>query len=304
MLYAYMNDDIFYISELYSLYKFQSPKLAHYCFNWRSGFFIIKKGEVITMRTIVIANNKGGVAKTTTSLCLAAGLREKKKKVLLIDLDMQQNLALTCGVDVVEDLDGSSLYDVFHGKADINNCLFQIFDNIADLDILVGGINLIYADEDRKINEDSLNKALMNLDKQYDFIVIDTPPSITTSTKMAIKAADDLIIPIRPDVYSLWGIGSLDGFIQDVNPDINKAGLLLVGLDERTRLSKVLLESAKSAADGIGTKLFKAMIHNGVAIPESQLNKTTLFKYAPNSRVANDYMAFVNEYLKGAKKHG
>lgn len=299
-----MNDDIFYISELYSLYKYQSPKLAHYCFNWRSGFFIIKKGGVITMRTIVIANNKGGVGKTSTSLCLAAGLREKKKKVLLIDLDAQENLRYACGVSD-EDLQGSSLYEVFYGKANINNCLFQIYDNISDFDILIGGDSLDDLEEDKRVKEDILIKALQNLSVNYDYIVIDTPPALHNKmTKAALTAADDLIVPIEAASFSRQGLYKLFRAIRQINPNINVAGLLLTKIKENTNISKGYIELFQNDAKEYGTKLYKAMIHNGVAIPESQTMKQTIYQYAPNSTVAKDYMNLVEEYLKGVKKNG
>lgn len=250
------------------------------------------------MKVIALANHKGGVGKTTTSLCLAAGLREKKKKVLLIDLDAQENLAFTCGISE-KDLEGSSLYDVFHRKAKIENCIFQIDDDIADFDILVGGMELRNADKDSKLNIDSLYNALMNISIDYDYVVIDTPPSLNIITSMALKAADDLIIPIQPSPYSLQGIGSLNGFIKNVNPDITISGLLLVGINERTNLGKEFIDIYSKAAGNMGTKLFKTMIHSSVSIPESQVNKTTIFKHAPNSTVAKDYKNLVKEYMKG-----
>ena len=255
------------------------------------------------MRIIALANNKGGVGKTTTSLCLAAGLKEKKKKVLLIDLDAQENLAYTCGIDN-DDLEGHSLCDVFHGKANINNCVFQIDDDVKDFDILVGGIELRNADKDKKIDADSIKKSLLGLNDSYDYIVIDTPPSLNVLTESAIKAADDLIIPIEPSPYSLQGIGGLYGFITSVNPGINIVGLLLTGVNEKTNLGKTFIDIYKTAAKKIGTKLFKTMIRSSVAVPESQVNQTTIYKHAPNSKVANDYKAFVAEYLKGVKKNG
>lgn len=250
------------------------------------------------MKIVALANNKGGVGKTTTALNLAAGLREKKKKVLLIDLDPQQNLTLTCGVDMENDLDNSTLYDVFFSYADINDCLFQIYDDIADFDIIVGGVGLA----DKTLKPERLSAALQRLDKEYDYIVIDTPPSLNSITKMAIKAADELIIPVQPNKYSLWGIGRLYEFIQKSNPDIKIAGLLLVGINERTNLGKNYIEQYNDAAKAIKTKLFKAMIHNSVAISESQDYGRTIYKHAPRSTVAKDYMDLVTEYMKGGKR--
>ena len=251
------------------------------------------------MKTIAIANHKGGVGKTTTALLLAAGLREKKKKVLLIDLDMQQNLSLTCGIDSENDLYGSSLFDVLVAKrkTNINDCLFQVYEDTPDLDILVGNIS-----EEDKLKEDDLKNALLGLNKAYDYIIIDTPPALNIITKMAIKAADDLIIPVQPSKYSLYGIGNLYAFIQEVNPGINIAGLLLVGINDRTNVGKKYINDYKEIAKEIDTKLFKAMIHNSVAILEAQNNDTTVFKHAPRSTVAKDYKAFIDEYMKGNKK--
>lgn len=250
------------------------------------------------MKIVAIANNKGGVGKTTTALNLAAGLNKKKKKVLLIDLDTQQNLSLTCGIDLVHDVENSTLYDVFYGYADINNCLFQIYDDTPDLDIIVGGVGLA----EKELKPKRLTAALQKLEKQYDYIVIDTPPSLDDITKTAITAADDLIIPVQPNPYSSWGIGRLYTTIQNANPNINIAGLLLVGINERTKLGQRYIEDYTAAAKKINTKLFKAKIHNSVAIPDSQDYGKTIYKFAPRSTVAKDYMDFVTEYMKGSKK--
>lgn len=255
------------------------------------------------MRTIVLANNKGGVGKTTTSLSLAAGLNAKKKKVLLIDLDAQENLAFTCGVND-EDLKGLSLWDALHGKVDINNCIFQIYDDIKDFDILVGGIGLTKADTDKKIDEHSLKKLLEQLNDNYDYIVIDTPPNLNKLTKSAIIAADDLIIPLQPSPYSWQGLATLYGFVEKENPYIRIDGLLLTGVNERANISKDFIEMYKAKAKEYDTKLYKAMIHNSVAIPDSQAHYKTIYKWSPKSTVAKDYMDFVNEYLKGVKKNG
>lgn len=255
------------------------------------------------MRIIVLANNKGGVGKTTTSLCLAAGLREKKKKVLLVDLDAQENLKYACGVSD-KDLQGSSLYDVFYGKANINNCLFQIYDDINDFDVLIGGDSLDDLEDDRRVKEDILSKALKNLSVDYDYIVIDTPPAINKMTKAAIKAADDIIVPINPAPFSRQGLYKLFRAVKEINPDINKAGLLLIGVKDNTNIGKGYTELFQNDAKEYDTKLFKTVIHNGVAIPESQTMKQTIFQYAPSSTVAKDYMNLVNEYLKGVKKNG
>lgn len=254
------------------------------------------------MRIITLANHKGGVGKTTTSLNLAAGLSNKKYKVLLIDLDPQANLSYSCGYEA-KNYQGSSLYDVFHRTANINDCIVNVYDT-KDFDLLIGGLALINAESDPKIAKTSLNDVLIDLDKEYDFIVIDTPPTMGKLSHEALAITDDLIVPIEPSIFALNGLGNLVGFVKQVNPNINLDGLLLVGINERTNIGKEFLEQYSKAAKNLGTKLYKACIHNSVQIPESQYNQLSIYKQAPRATVTKDYQAFVDEYLKGAKKNG
>lgn len=258
------------------------------------------------MHVVTLANHKGGVAKTTTAYTLGAGLRAKGYKTLLIDLDPQTNLSFTAGVKVNEEGEESyRLYDVFTGNTKINDCIYQIESDLDDFDILVGGKGLLKADAEFTGKTDylKLQKALKKLNDYYDFVVIDTPPNLGILTQNAIAASNDLIIPLKADAYSVQGLGSIQGIIEKYNANINISGLLMVGVNERTNLSKGLLEVFKRESKKLNTKVFKTVIHNSVAIPESQLNQTTIFKHAPRSKVASDYQNFIDEYLKGVK-HG
>lgn len=262
----------------------------------------------ITMRIVALANHKGGVSKTTTAWALGSGLRNKGYKVLLIDLDPQSNLSFTAGIDLLN-VD-ASMYDVFKETTDINDCLYQIFDDTEDFDIIVGSINLVKADREF-IGVKApymLRNALKNLAKTYDFCIIDTPPILGTLTENALTACDDLIIPMKADVYSLQGLENLTDFIAEqreyTNKNLNVSGILLTCVNERTNLTKGLLESFKKKSKGFGTKLFNTRIHNSVAVQESALNMTTIYKHAPNATATKDYEKFVEEYLKGIKKNG
>lgn len=258
------------------------------------------------MRVVAIANNKGGVGKTTTALCLAAGLREKKKKkkVLLIDLDEQENLRYACGLSSA-DVKGNSLLDVIYGRTSVNNCLFQIYDDIPDFDLLVGGGDLNDIESDSRAKEDILLKVFKQIIVDYDYIVLDTPPAINKITKAALTAADDIIVPIQAAPFSRQGLHKLFKAVNTVNPKINKVGLLLIGVKENTNIGRDYTELfQQEAKENYNTRLLNTVIHNSVTIPESQTMKRTIFQYAPNSSVANDYMNLTNEYLKGIKKNG
>ena len=253
------------------------------------------------MRTVTIANHKGGVGKTTTAYTLGAGLRAKGYKVLLIDLDPQTNLSYTASIEVNnEEEESHRLYNVFNGDRKTAECIYQIKDDLEDFDIIVGGKSLINADAEFK-QTTYLKKALKGIEDNYDFAVIDTPPNLGILTQNAIKVSNDLIIPLKADVYSLQGLGSIQGIIDECNPDINISGLLMIGVNERTNLSKQLIEIFKSEAKKLNSKVFKTMIRNSVTIPESQLEKKSLFEYAPKANVTKDYETFIKEYLKGVK---
>lgn len=244
------------------------------------------------MKTIAVANHKGGVAKTTTAFNLASGLREKNYKVLLIDLDPQGNLTFNCGISN-DDLFGSSLYDVFVRHVGVNSCLFQVFDDLNDLDILCGGIGLRFADEEKKINEDCINKVLLNLSKKYDYCVIDTPPSLNKMTRAAITAADELIIPVQASPYSYTGVAYLLGIAKRIKANLD-IRLLLVQIKARTLLAKGFIEQYNNIE---GVKVFNTTIRDSTLVPESQLNQTSIYKYAPKSNVTADFRTFIDEYV-------
>lgn len=257
------------------------------------------------MRTIALANHKGGVSKTTTAWALGSGLRDRGYKVLLIDLDPQSNLSYTAGVNLLE-VD-NSMYKVFKHKADINNCIYQIFDDTEDFDIIVGSIDLVSADREFTGAKASymLRDALSQLNADYDFCIIDTPPILGAMTENALTACDDLIIPMKTDAYSLQGLGNLVQFIDEqkkyTNPKLNVSGILLTQVNERTNLTKELSKVFEEEAEDLQTKIFDSRIHNSVAVQEAVVNQTTIYKHAPSATATKDYNSFVEEYLKGVK---
>lgn len=252
------------------------------------------------MKTITLSNQKGGVAKTTTTGALASGLSQRGYKVLAVDTDPQCNLSLSSGVDILS-MD-QTLYDVFKGAADLQDTIQK-----TDLgyDLSTGGLNLAVADMEftQTGREFMLREALDSVKADYDFCIIDTPPTIGILTVNALTASDSVVIPLTADLYSIQGLSQLNGMIERVrkysNKDLKIAGLLITRHDERTNISKALQDQITQTAKKLGTKVFKQPIRNSVAVRESQVMKSDIFTEAPKANATKDYTAFIDELLKG-----
>lgn len=252
------------------------------------------------MKTITLSNQKGGVAKTTTTGALASGLSQRGYKVLAVDTDPQCNLSLSSGVDILN-MD-QTLYDVFKGAADLQDTIQK-----TDLgyDLSTGGLNLAVADMEftQTGREFMLREALDSVKADYDFCIIDTPPTIGILTVNALTASDSVVIPLTADLYSIQGLSQLNGMIERVrkysNKDLKIAGLLITRHDERTNISKALQDQITQTAEKLGTKVFKQPIRNSVAVRESQVMKSDIFTEAPKANATKDYTAFIDELLKG-----
>ena len=251
------------------------------------------------MKIITLANQKGGVAKTTTASALACGLNNKKYRVLAVDLDPQGNFSLSCGVDVISL--SKTIYDVFKGEADTEEAIVK---TPLGFDLLPGGLNLAGADMEfvQLGREKHLVKALSGVKEKYDFIIIDTPPTLGILTANALIASDFVVVPMAADVYSLQGLSQLSGFIENVhengNPHLKIAGLLITKFNNRQNLTKILLEEIEAVADQISTKIFKTRIRESVAIREVALLQNDIFKEAPKSNATMDYANFLEELME------
>lgn len=249
---------------------------------------------------ITIANQKGGVGKTTTTAALADGLKQKGLKVLLIDLDSQGNLSYTTGADA----SGLTTMEILHGSAKAKEAI----QNTEAGEIIAASPNL--AGSDRVLTgagtDKRLKEALEPLRSKYDFIIIDTPPSLSILTVNALTAADSLIITAQADIYSLQGIGQLFATIRAVQKTTNKglhiAGILLTRYNARAILTRDLTEMAEQTAAQLQTKIFKAKIRESIVVKEAQARGQSVLTYCPKSNPAKDYMAFVEEFLKDLKK--
>jgi chromosome partitioning protein len=250
------------------------------------------------MKTITIANQKGGVAKTTTAWHLGVGLARKGFKILLVDIDPQSNLSFTANVDLLNV--EHSLFDVFKGEATAKEALIKVSDNI---DILVGGIDLAAADRTftQLAREKMLGKALKPLQGLYDYCIIDTPPTLGVMNENALTCSDFVIVPIQAEIYALQGINQLQGFIDDIkentNPKLAIAGILITRVNERTNLHGVLYPQFEKAAARMNTKIFDTVIRSTISVGEAALERTNLFDYESGATATKDYIDFVNEFI-------
>lgn len=246
-------------------------------------------------QTITVINQKGGAGKTTTAQCLGAGLMKLGYKVLFIDLDGQGNLSDICKADKSK----PSAIDLLIGK----NELLEAIQQTSSGDLIAGNSLLFSADTQiSETGKEYKLKEQIDKLKNYEFIIIDTPPALSIVTINALTAADFAIIPTQADIMNLKGIESIHKSIELVRTYCNKKlkvrGILLTRFNDRTILNRQMLEKIKETAAKIKTKVFNTRIRENIAIREAQTMKISIFDYAPKSNAALDYEAFVKELLE------
>ncbi len=253
------------------------------------------------VRITVIANQKGGVGKTTTAHALATGLTFMGYRVLAVDTDPQGNLSYTMDADP----DTPGVYELMKGHAAIYDAIQRTEQgDIISGSLMLSGADMEFTDTGR---EYILRELLEPLRASYDFIVIDSPPTLGILTINALTVAHDLIIPLGADAYSLQGLSQLHATIGKVkkhcNPALQIAGLLITRHSGRTVLGRDLKDVIEDKAQLIGARAFDAVIRESVTIREAQVQQTSLYSAAPKSNAAIDYLSFINEYLKGVAYH-
>lgn len=254
------------------------------------------------MKIITLANQKGGVGKTASSSALASGLTLRGNRVLAIDLDPQSNFSLSCGVDVLSFK--NTIFNVFKNEVSVDDVITT---TPLSYDLIPGGLNLAGADmEFTQIGrEKMLSKALSSLNNTYDFVVIDTPPTLGILTANALMSSEYLIIPMAADIYSLQGLDNLSGFVGNVreygNPKLEISGLLITKFNGRQNLTKAMMKQIEDAAKTLNTKVFETRIRESVAIRESALLQNDIFREAPKANATIDYNNFIDEFLGGIK---
>ena len=235
---------------------------------------------------ISICNFKGGVAKTSSTLNIGAGLARHGKKVLLIDMDPQYNLTTSLGVNVVE----TSIYDSLIQQKPLPR--LNITDN---LDLVPSNIELNKAQIELASEykrEEKLTLLLKPILKEYDYILIDCPPSLGLLTINALVASDLIFVPIEAEFLALKGYSVLNEALVRIGMDLDK--LFITKYDGRTVLHKDIAGSIKEHA---GDKLFKTMIRKNVAVAEATTQGIDIFRYDKQSNGAKDYEALVQEIM-------
>jgi len=248
-------------------------------------------------RIIAVANQKGGVGKTTTSINLSACLAEKGKKILVVDIDPQGNTSSGLGVDK-NNLE-NTVYQLMIGECSIDECmLHNIFENLS---ILPSNVNLAGAEIELigiEEKEYILKKEIEKIRDNYDFIIIDCPPSLNTLTVNAMTTADTVLVPIQCEYYALEGLSQLIYTINLVqkrlNPDLEIEGVVFTMYDARTNLSLQVVENVKY---NLKQNIYKSIIPRNVRLAESPSHGLPINLYDPKSAGAEGYRDLADEVI-------
>lgn len=252
-------------------------------------------------KIIALANQKGGVGKTTTSMNLAASLATYEKKVLLVDADPQANASSGLGVDVSE-ID-CSIYECIIEQADVRDAIYTT--DIENLDIVPSHIDLVGA-EIEMLNLNNREKVLMNLltplKEEYDYILIDCSPSLGLITVNALTAADSVIIPVQCEYFALEGISKLLNTIKIIksklNPSLEIEGFLLTMYDSRLRLANQIYDEVKRHFQEL---VFNTVIQRNVKLSEAPSHGIPAILYDADSIGAKNHLALAKEIIEKNK---
>ncbi len=249
-------------------------------------------------RIIAIANQKGGVGKTTTAINLSACLAEKGQKVLAIDMDPQGNMSSGLGLD--KDSIDKTIYDMIIGENDVEEVIDHgTIDNLdilpSNVDLSAVEIELIDVDNKEFIVKDAIQKIRDN----YDYIIIDCPPSLSLLTINAMTTADSVLVPIQCEYYALEGLSQLIHTVELVKERLNSIleieGVVFTMYDARTNLSLQVVENVK---DNLQQNIYKTIIPRNIRLAEAPSYGTPINQYDPKSAGAENYMRLAEEVIE------
>jgi chromosome partitioning protein len=254
-------------------------------------------------KIIAIANQKGGVGKTTTAVNLAAAMAVLEKKILLVDADPQANATSGVGIDVKNQKVGT--YQLLEHTSTAEETILST--STPNLDLIPSHIDLVATEielVDKKNREYMLKKALKTVNKKYDYIIIDCAPSLGLITLNALAAANSLIIPIQCEYFALEGLGKLLNTIKSVQKIHNKTldieGLLLTMFDSRLRLSNQVVEEVQKH---FGKMVFKTIIQRNIRLSEAPSFGESIIDYDATSRGAKNYLSLAHEIIQKKKNN-
>lgn len=249
-------------------------------------------------RIIVVANQKGGVGKTTTAINLSACIADAGKKVLAVDMDPQGNMSSGLGVEK-ENVENTA-YELLLGEVDVKDCLEETL--IDNLDLISSNINLAAVEIELTGVEEKefiLQKALKKIRKKYDYVIIDCPPSLNTLTINAMCAADTVLVPIQCEYYALEGLSQLIRTVELVkerlNPKLKIEGIVFTMYDSRNNLSVQVVENVKQ---NLKQKIYRTIIPRNVRLAEAPSYGLPITEYDPKSAGAESYRRLAKEVMK------
>ena len=253
-------------------------------------------------KIISIANQKGGVGKTTTVINLAAGLAFQKKKILVIDLDPQGNATTGLGVSNSENSD-ETIYGILNGTKPISDVIKKT--NFENLDLITSNVDLsgleVETANDSKrafVLKEILLKEKNNCLKKYDNIFIDCPPSLSLLTIMSLVASDELLVPLQTEFFALEGITQLvktiDRIKENLNPSLSIRGILLTMFDKRNKLSS---EVDREARNYFKDKVYQTVIQRNVRLSEAPSHGMPVLMYDKSCPGSKSYFSFTDEFI-------
>ena len=248
-------------------------------------------------KIIAISNQKGGVGKTTTSVNLSASLSALEKKVLLIDFDPQANTSSSIGVEV--NIGSKTIYDLLENKCSVNECIYKT--KLDFLDVIPAHIDLVGIEIesiDMIDREYLLKNSINEIQNNYDYIIIDCPPSLGLLTINALSAANSVLIPIQCEYLALEGLGKLLNTIKSIqkihNEELTIEGLLLTMFDTRLNLSNQVKKEVKLHFNEM---VFRTVIHRNVKLGEATSFGKSIIAYDLSSKGADNYLNLAKELI-------
>lgn len=257
--------------------------------------------EASNMTVITIANQKGGVGKTTTALCIAEQLQKKKKRVLLIDMDPQCNATTTYQAQIEDEY---TMYDYLNRSKEDTFTFRDMIQHAPGGDIVANDYKLAGVEAQYAADWDNvfvIKHALEEITDDYDFVIFDTPPTLGFYMKSALIASDGVIIPIKAEKYAVDGLGNILDSIErskEFNPRLQVYGVVLTVFDKRNGLDVEIERILPESGEQIGFPVFKTVIRVCQQIKDAQNGQQRLIDAYPKARATEDYRKLVNEILR------